>query len=316
MATESPSSSLESVDANLLVVLDALLAERNLTRAGEMLGITQPAVSSSLNRLRGLLGDDLLVRVGRTFELTPRAEQMRPVVREAMRRVEITLNLNPVYDPRSSRRRFFIAASDYFLITMTEHITAVMAETAPYSSVEFQPLPDPTVGVDPVDLLRFDMIISGYDREMPGKRRALFADDLVWVVSAHNERLCDGALSLDDLAELRHIRTPHPGGSPADPFDQLCAAGVTPKVAIEVHGSGSVPELISGTQLVGYMPLKYAELQLARYDLVIAQTPISGTTITEEVHWHPSKSDDPALQWLIGALLKATERMEFGDEVA
>ena len=96
---------LHDVDANLLLALHALLEERNLTYAGERLGLSQPAMSGALARLRTHFDDELLIRSGRTFRLSPRAEQLRPLAAEAVEAAEAVVGCPRAFDPATSRKR-------------------------------------------------------------------------------------------------------------------------------------------------------------------------------------------------------------------
>ncbi len=298
---------LRGIDINLIVVLDAVLEERNLTRAGEAIGMTQPAVSSSVAKLRTIIGDPLLVRSGRSFELTERARKLQPFVREAVNQVGRTFNLRPMFDPLTSDRQFRIAASDYALSVMTAPLLRVLAEEAPNASVEF----DSLVEVDPVDLLRKDVVVASANRGVPGKRQSLFSDTFVCLVSADHPRLKDGEFTLEDLAAMPYIDVTFSEDVIMVANDALVEAGVTPRVAMQVPGFLPVPYMIEGTEMYGFVPARVAEIFSARLGLTVAKTPLSHRTLVEAVHWHPSKNDDPALRWLVGILRKTAERVEF-----
>lgn len=178
---------LRGVDINLIVVLDAILTERSLTRAGEAIGLTQPAVSGAVAKLRKLLDDPLLVRNGRTYDLTPRALALEPVVRAAMSEVGRTFNLRPLFDPATSDRQFRISASDYALSVMTGPLLRMLEEQAPGVSIEFSSMNN----IEPVDLLREDVAIVSAAHGVPGKRQscgvcrslAVFCDRFVSLVA-------------------------------------------------------------------------------------------------------------------------------------
>src|SRR5450631_2072748 len=101
-----------SIDLNLLIVFDVLMQERNLTRAGRRLGLSQPAASHALARLRHMLHDDLFIRTPEGMQPTPRAEQMAQPVRDALRELRITLEPE-AFDPSSSMREFSLAVNNY-----------------------------------------------------------------------------------------------------------------------------------------------------------------------------------------------------------
>ena len=126
---------LREVDANLLLSLHALLEERNLTHAGERMTMSQPAMSGALTRLRKHFDDELLVRVGRGFELTPFAERLRPEVDAAIEATEALLGNQREFDPSSSTRRFAVSMSEYAMTVLAEPLTRLLAEQAPACSV-------------------------------------------------------------------------------------------------------------------------------------------------------------------------------------
>jgi LysR family nod box-dependent transcriptional activator len=301
---------LRRVDANLIVVLDAVLTERNLTRAGESVGMTQPAVSGSLTKLRQLLDDPLLVRSGRSFELTPKAQQLQPVVAKAMEQIHRTLALQPTFDPATSDRRFYIAGSDYALATMTGTLLSVLRDAAPGTSVAFSSLPMGGPIPDPVDLLRYDVMISVPNRGIPGKRMSLFSDRFVCIASADNPRLRDGRLSLADLTQLRYVRASFGPHIVTEVDYTLATAGITPQIAVDVVGFALVPFMVAGTSLVSFVPQRLAAQHATSLGLVIARTPVEPSLLIEAAHWHPARSNDPALKWLLDVLRTTAELVE------
>lgn len=303
---------LRSVDINLIVVLDAILSERNLTRAGELIGMTPPAVSGALARLRQQYNDPLLVRSGRGFELTARAEALIPQVREAMLEISRTMDILPVFDPATSERTFLISASDYVLSELTRPLLTVIEAEASGVNVSFDPLPRLQT-VTPEDLLRRDVFIAASMRVIPGKRLSLFSDRFVCLVAKDNPRLRDGALNLNDLNELRYVKSSFGPGLPSQVDDMLSAADVAANVGVTVPGFLAVPFLLQGTSMIGFVPERVAQRYAESLDLVVAETPISGTLV-ETAYWHPSRSTDPSLIWLLAKLRQAAELIEFGDD--
>ncbi|GGC84576.1 LysR family transcriptional regulator [Tersicoccus solisilvae] len=302
---------LRGIDINLVVVLDAVLTERSLTRAGEAIGLTQPAVSGAVAKLRKVIGDPLLIRSGRTFELTDRARALQPIVREAVVQVDRTFTLRPAFDPATSDRRFRISASDYALSVMTAPLLEVLADEAPGTSVEF----DALYQVDPVDLLRKDVIVATSDRSLPGKHQSLFSDRFVCLVRRDHPRLQDGALSMEDLKTLPYVDVTFADGVPMVANNALMSAGVTPVVAMRVSDFLPVPFMIQGTDGYGFVPERVADLYGDQLGLMVARTPVPVPMLVEVVYWHPSKKDDPALRWLVGILRKTAERVEFGSDL-
>jgi DNA-binding transcriptional LysR family regulator len=304
---------VRKLDLNLVVVLDALLAERNLTRAGELVGMTQPAVSGALARLRELLGDVLLVREGRGFALTAFAESLVPAVADCMSEVHRVFEVLPEFDPATSTRTFYVSASDYVLSELTSPLLSILEREAPHTNIEFDGLPMEDI-VSPIDLLRRDITIAATGRGVPGKRSSLFSDRFVCVVDADNPALRDGALSLSALHGLHHVRSVFGPHASTHIDDMLSAAEITPRTAVTVQGFMQVPFTVTGTSWVGWVPERTARRYAPGLGLTIARTEIAPAVLVEAAHWHPSKSGDPALTWLVAQLRAASELVEFGDD--
>src|SRR3954447_18286665 len=122
---------LANLDLNLLVSLDALLDQRSVTRAAQQLGLSQPALSASLARLRRHFGDELLSRVGNEYRLTPLAAQLRPRVRLALDGPERVFTAQPEFDPSESVREFSIQLSDYACALIGNAVAELLSEEAP-----------------------------------------------------------------------------------------------------------------------------------------------------------------------------------------
>lgn len=297
---------LRRIDVNLIAVLDAILTEMNLTRAGEMVGMTQPAVSGALARLRQQFDDPILVRVGRSFELTEKAQAIKPLVTEAMVEIARTFDIKPNFDPATSTRTFSIAASDYALSQLTSTLLKLIKETAPNVHVDFTELPTEQ-SVSAIDLLRRDVIIAATGVGLAGKRKSLFSDTFVCIADSGNRRLKDGSFTLEDLKELRMAKVSF-GERAGTPIDvMLSQAGISAHDAVTLRGFLPIPFAVAETQMIGFVPERVAQQYSKSLGLVIAQTPLPTVTLIEAVHWHPSKNEDPAIKWLIELLLKTSE---------
>jgi DNA-binding transcriptional LysR family regulator len=291
---------LHEVDANLLLALHALLEEHNLTYAGERLGLSQPAMSGALTRLRKHFDDELLIRSGRTFELSPRAEQLRPMVAEAVEAAESVLGNQREFDPTTSRKRFALTLSEYAMTVLAEPLTRELATQAPSCTVALDPL-----DVHPEEfeetLMRRDLIIGPMGYDFPGRKQPVFTDEMVCVVSQDHPRLADGALTLQDLQSLPHVVAEFtPAGERRRPLEvELEALGVRDRhVRVQLKSLLTVPFTLAGTDMCGFIPSRLARRCLDSLGLVIARTPLPPVSITEAAHWHPRRENDPAVVWL------------------
>lgn len=294
------------VDANLLVALQALLRERNVTRAAESIHMSQPAMSAALRRLRQHYDDELLTRTGRTHELTAAAESLKVQVDEALGAVAVAMDPWAHFTPGTSTRRFRITGSDYALAVVMEPMMAVVAREAPGVTVDFDPLPPP--GSDLLaQLLRRDVIIGAMGYGVPGNRQVVFGDRFLCIVSADNPRLRDGRLSIDDLNAMPHAIASF-GGSGATPADEILEdSGVHKRVDVTVEGLLTLPFAVSGTDLCAFVPERMLQRCPRSLNLRVAGVPFDDPEIVEAAHWHPSREPDPGVRWIRDVLADVSQ---------
>jgi DNA-binding transcriptional LysR family regulator len=299
---------LSSIDLNLLVALGALLEERNVTHAGNRIGISQPAMSGMLARLRAHFGDDLLRRTGRMYELTPMAEDLLPTVRQALESVGEVLRPNAAFDPAASSRRFTVSISDYAMTVLVAPLLTELAERAPDVTVDFRPLPPPEDDMI-TELMRRDVIVSALGFDIPGRRQVLFADRFVCVVSRHNSLLRDGALTLADLGKLGHAVGSFGEGA-VTPADRLLTElGLERHVEVTVHGLLPLGFAVAGTELCAFVPERLARRYCELLDVVIAEVPFAPAKLVEAAHWHPTRQADQGLAFFREVLVDVAGRI-------
>lgn len=297
---------LKRIDLNLLVVLDAILNEMNLTRAGEVVGMSQPAVSGALARLRQQFDDELLERKGRKYQLTKVAESLKPAVNEAMLEVRRTFDLLPTFDPATSTRTFYIGATDYFLSQITSPLLNLLKDEAPNVDIKFSVLPqDPTMAE--IDLLRRDVLVASPQIGLPGKKQALFSDNFVVIARKGHPAVKKGKLTTEQLKKLPRVHLSI--GTNKHQVDKLFSEQeLDAELEIAtVHEISLVPLMVSETDLIGMAQEKLVTPLLDMLALQIVETDLPRSTFIESVHYHPSKSNDPAILWLIKMLRKAAE---------
>jgi DNA-binding transcriptional LysR family regulator len=292
---------LRGVDANLLLSLHALLEERNLTHAGERMTMSQPAMSGALARLRKHFDDELLVRSGRGFDLSPLAEDLRPLVAEAVEAAEALLGNQRDFDAATSTKRFAVSMSEYAMTVLAEPLTRAFGEQAPGCTLALDPL---DVRRDQVEtqLMRRDLVVAPLGFEFPGRTQPVFTDHLVCLVARDHPLVHDdGTLSLEDLRAMPHA------------VAEFAAAGEKRRpleVAVEDQGLGernvlvqvtsllTLPFAVAGTDMCAFVPSRLARRCIDALDLRIAETPVVPVRITEAAHWHPRREKDPAVVWL------------------
>jgi len=305
---------LQGIDANLLLPLHALLQERNLTRAGDRLTMSPSAISGALIRLRKHFGDELLVRTGRAFTLTPLGERLRPVVAEAIEAAETLLGSPRSFDPAASAKRFTLSMSEYAMTVLSQPLTRLLSEQGPGCSVAFDSIPMTRQQYER-QLVRRDLVIVPLHFALPGRTQPLFTDELACVVARRNPRLRNGTLTARDLQEMPHAVAEFiPAGSPPLPVEaELLRNGIHRTILVQVTSSLSLLYAVAGTSMCGFVPKRLAQRCLTMLDLVIAGTPLRPVPITEAAHWHPRRDDDPACVWLRRLLHEVAVEIESAD---
>ena len=299
-----------SIDLNLLAVLGALLEHRNVTRAGERLSLSQPTMSGALARLRQHFDDELLVRSGREYRLTPVASGLLPAVREALGQVERTLSVPAEFDPATSQRRFSIAISAQSVLALSGVLRRVH-ELAPRVRLETWPIT--TTLLDGAHSLpAYDVLIAPEGFRPDGDPEVLLRDRIVYVADPANPRLrasADGGrrdrFTAEDLAALPHAtaRLAQAGLVTA----ALAGLGVTPRIVATSGGWLPLPFLIAGTGLVAAVPESLARRVGGAAGVTIVEPPFGSIELVEAAWWHPLHATDPALTWLRGIILDSLE---------
>ena len=240
---------LGGTDLNLLLPLKVLLEEGNVTRAGQRLELSQPAMSAALARLRRRFDDELLVRAGRDYELTPFARDLLPDVQHAVRLMSEALQLEDEFDPATSQRTFRLTMSDYAIAVVHEPLVRLVEAEAPGVRLRIGHLGPESRSSDQV-LIDNDALIAPLGFGFPGLSRPLWRDRMVVMADRDNPRLVDGRLTMADLAELPHAVGSF-GPGVLTPVDRVFGDhGIERRVALQVFGFLPLPFVIEGTDMV------------------------------------------------------------------
>ncbi|WP_458780564.1 LysR family transcriptional regulator [Arthrobacter sp. D3-16] len=299
---------MKNLDLNLLPQLQVLLELRNISRAAERLQLSQPATSAAMARLRRHFDDELLVRNGRTYDLTPFAQSLVPLVDEAMLHIQRATRVRSGFDPLMSEREFIIAASDYAAALIVGPLRGILRRAAPGVSVDFVP----TTGFQGqmADYSKVDLLVGPTGYNMQGASKQIFRDSFVAVADAGNPLLQQPRLTVEDLSTVPHA-VGYFGEGISTPADKLFESwGVRRRVAAVVAGFLSLPLLVEGTDLVALVPRMLAARAQRGADIVVLQ--FSGGTeasLVEAMYWHPSQTEDPASVWLRSVVQRSCSRL-------
>lgn len=288
---------ISTFDLNLLRVLDALLRECNVSRAAERLSLSQPAVSNALNRLRVLLDDPLLVRIGRSMQPTPRAQALAGPIRAALQQIEQSLSAGEVFDPARSKQRFSIAVTDYVELICMPRLIEQLSRLAPGIRIEIHHL-SPSLPSEALDKGELDLVLGRFE-EIPGRfaRRHWMSETLLLAVREGHPFLA-GELDLDSFLALRHLWV-H-GGQTRGMVDQwLGEQGLSRTITYTTPNYLQAAHIVASSELAAVLPSQLARHFAALLPLRLHELPMPLGPFHLEVVHLSQRARDPALQWLV-----------------
>jgi len=303
---------VSGVDLNLLPLLDALLGERHVTRAAEAVGLSQPAASRALGRLRLLFGDPLLVRSGRGFALTPRAEALRDPVRRALGLVEGAIVAPSRFDPASARRTVRVVSDDYSEILLLPGLLDRLTRKAP--SIDVWVHPPHGSSTQPLMDGEADFMIMPIregERLAPGVRAdPLYSDRFVCMVKRGHPVAEKPTFERFLAARHAFIAPRARRGGPVD--DALAARGKERRIALTVPTFLVMPFLVASSDLVLTLGERIARLYSGFLPVVLFEPPLTLPGFTIGLFWHEKDANDPALAWLRGQLMQVARGLRPG----
>lgn len=288
---------MTELDLNLLRVFEALALERSATRAGRRLGLSQPAVSHALDRLREQLGDPLFVRAVGGMVPTPRALELEPLVRDVLARAA-RLTEGERFDPATCDRRFRIATTDYFEYIALPRLAATLAAEAPRVTLISRPsgteLPRAELAEGELHLA-----IAGFYADVPEGfyQQRLFSERFVCVVRCDHPTV-GSRLSLAQYTRLSHVLI-SPSGDLRGVVDELLEARCRRRhVAVAASSFLSAGWIVAGSDLVLTAPRRLALAYQRSLPLRIVRPPMAVPGFTVRQIWHERYHADPAHRWL------------------
>ncbi len=294
---ESSDIHLRNVDLNLLTVFDVVMQMQNVTRAAQVLGMSQPAVSNAVSRLKSMFNDELFVRYGRGIQPTSRAKQLFGPVRQALQLVHNELP-GAGFDPKQSERAFNLSICSPLDIRLAAIIVDKFKVASPNINVFIHSFLDNNIAHQ----LKYQEIdfFLGYNQfeKSEYQHHVLFNDDLV-LVAANNHPRIEGAVTQDILINERHaIMSMDNMGS----FSKLYYHNTELSHTVSYQGTdlNSVLNIVSQTDLVAIAPKWLAEHYADQLNLRSISLPWSDTTRPCYLIWHESTARDKGHQWMKG----------------
>jgi DNA-binding transcriptional LysR family regulator len=291
---------LSRLDLNLLLSLHVLLDERSVSRAAARVGLSQPAMSRALTRLRDHLGDPLLLRSGRGMTVTPRAEALAAPLRALLGDLEALLGRRPTFHPPSARRTFRLATADYGAAVLIPPLVRRLAREAPGATVEVHPAPADLA--EALEAGRLDVVVIPRRAQARGLVwRRLFTERFVCAVRAGHPLVGRKGLTLDAYCELGHVVVT-PSGRPGSAVDEALARHKRKRrVVLQVASFLVAPLVVASSDLIVTTPARIAR-QFADLRLALHPPPLSVPGFTVALGWHERFRGDPAHAWFRGVV--------------
>jgi DNA-binding transcriptional LysR family regulator len=299
---------LASLDLNLLVSLDALLQQRSVTKAAAQMGLSQPALSASLARLRRHFGDELLTRVGNEYRLTPLAVQLRGLARAALTGVERVFTAQPEFDPASSNREFNLLISDYAVAVLGDTIAELLAEEAPSARLRLTANTPGAVDQAHQLLLSTDLLFVPHGFVSDLSHRDLYRDEWVCIVAADNEAVGE-QLTVENLETLPWVVTFHGPTAATPAARQMRMRGIELNIQVVTENFLTVPSLVAGSGRIALLQRRLVELLPLNIGLRQLPPPVEVGPLVEAMWWHPVFDDDPEHAYLRDVVVRATEQV-------
>ena len=286
---------IAAVDLNLLKAFDALHTERAVTRAASRIGLSQPAMSHALSRLRDLFADELFVRTSDGMKPTARAREIAPLIATAIEQIETALNLGVGFNPMTSRATFTAGMGEYAEVALVGRLAAVFSRAASRATLRLLPL-NGSEAADQLERGAIDVAVA-HLRAMPPaiKRTELFRDPFV-VVARKGHPITEAPLTVEAYAACDHVLV-SPRGDTSGALDRvLVDYGQRRRVALLVATYLAVPAALAASNLIATLPSRAANLIAAHAEIAILPLPVDFSA-TISIAWHRRTTSEPAQTW-------------------
>lgn len=305
---------LNRFDLNLLIALDALLQEKNVTRAAERLYLSQPAMSAALQKLREHFNDPLLVRAGREMSLTPRGLSLIEPVREALLRVQATLGTQATFDVATVTRSFNVVITDHVVPRVMPRVLARIMHEAPGVTCQVEELTDTALsqleyGDVDLCLLIDDPRVFGL-QDYPDTLRTTVLAPLRWVCAVWKDHPSIG----DELTEEQFASSPHllarPPGNRTQALDMARQLSSAPlDVRASMPGYMELPFMLVGTPLIATLPETVAKQFTTLLPIKFFAPPRPHPDSREILLWHKRNESDAGHAWLRSVFIAAARQL-------
>ena len=298
----------KGLDLNLLVALDALLTQRNISHAAASLHLSQSGMSGALARLREYFNDDLLVLMGRGLALTPLAETLVGPVKDVLLRIDSTIVVRPDFNPATDEGTYRLLVSELTMLLLVPPLVSRLAKEAPNIRIELLSQTERTG--DMLERGEADLLLIPSQFASPDHpSRVLYEETYECVVWSGNTAIGD-KISFEDYLEAGHVAVQY-GGNRILAFDGwfLKHFGVARRTEVFTSNLIFPPLLVVNTQRIATVHSRLARLAALYLPIRILPPPVDIPVLQQVVQWHKHRSSDVGLQWLLGVLEEEVKKI-------
>lgn len=296
---------LNGIDLNLLPPLEALLRHRNVTRAAAEVGLSQPAMSRALGRLRDRFGDPLLVRGSGGLMLTPTAEALLPMLRQSLAGVS-TIFQTRMLDPLTSERTVRIAASDVQTVLIGPPLFAALARAAPGITLQFQPYGRDVIARIEDGRTDFAFALSTSPLP-PGAVSFPVARDRLALVMRRDHPMAAREVTAADYGHLSHVAVSLLDDGISDLDAALATQGVTRRIALRTSDFISALAVVGGSDAVTTISHRLAQSFADRFGLVLRAPPLRDVALPMVLVTSGLRAHDPLMAWIVEQVRMAAD---------
>ncbi|MBY8977969.1 LysR family transcriptional regulator [Rhodobacteraceae bacterium NNCM2] len=288
---------IRSLDLNLLLVFDAIYAERSISRAAVRLNLSQPAVSNALSRLRNAIGDPLFKREGSGMTPTPRAKALWDPIRQALELLERGLRRDDEFDFSLSTREFVIAVEDYGEAVVLPRLVDRLAKSAPNVHIRIRPEASSDLKLELRDGT-VDLALDYFALQGSGFQSKCILTESLISLSRTDHPMIGDSLNLEKFLNVQHVvLTPRRRNAPMIEL-ALAKRGLQRRIAMTVPHFMSMPAIVQRSDLLCTMPRRMAYLYADHFRLKPHQVPLRTPEFPIYLIWNKSLDEDPGHRWL------------------
>ncbi len=298
---------LRSIDLNLLLVFDAVFQEKNITKAGSRIGLTQSSVSNALARLRGHLGDELFVRAAEGMRPTPRALELAEPIRSTLFSLQNILDPKR-FDPATESRVFKIAAVDYFSVIVAPRLASYLTQNAP--GIDVRIISGNNSAPELLDKGEVDFAAIPFHNQSDRFGSQLLISD-TWVCLTRKDHAFAGTVpTIKQFADAQHLGLSLTGDPHNFIDDELTKLGHSRRVVMTVDSAAVIPAIVEESDLIVTAPRKVIQRYASSNSFMFeCPVPVPNRSIHLDLAWHKRLSVHPSQKWFKETLLSVASTL-------